>query len=154
MAPGSIWGTKRWPGYGDLARLLPGRIVVVGGPADQAEAEAVIEGAPDRVASAAGALGLRTTAALLERAAVLVSNDSAPLHLASAVGTPTVAVFGPTVPAFGFGPRGRALVVERYDLPCRPCSPHGPARCPLGHHRCMRDIPAATVRDAVRALLA
>ncbi|MEZ4456165.1 MAG: glycosyltransferase family 9 protein [Gemmatimonadales bacterium] len=153
MAPGSIWGTKRWGGYGDLARLLPGRIVLLGGPADHAAAQAVVDAAPDRVVDATGELPLRVSAAVLERARVLVTNDSAPLHLASATQTPTVAVFGPTVPAFGFGPRAaQAAIVER-ALPCRPCSAHGPERCPLGHHRCMREIPAAAVRDAINQLI-
>jgi heptosyltransferase-2 len=154
MAPGSVWGTKRWPGFADLARLLPGPIVVVGGPDESALARAIVDAAPDRVASAAGEVSLRVSAALIERAGVLVTNDSAPLHLASAVDTPTVAIFGPTVPAFGFGPRAsKSAIVERTDLPCRPCSSHGPAKCPLGHHRCMREIPAETVRDVVRQLI-
>jgi heptosyltransferase-2 len=154
LAPGSVWGTKRWPGYPDLARLLKGRIVVLGGPAEAKEAQAIVDAAPDRVSSAVGDASLRVSAALLERAAVLVTNDSAPLHLASAVDTPTVAIFGPTVPAFGFGPRAsRSAVVERAGLGCRPCSSHGPERCPLGHHRCMTEIPAAAVRDAIVQLI-
>ena len=100
--------------------------------------------------NAAGALSLRGTAALLEQAAMLVTNDSAPLHLAAAVAIPTVAIFGPTVPAFGFGPRGPDdLVVEVTGLACRPCSSHGPAVCPLGHHRCMQEVPVAQVLAAV-----
>jgi heptosyltransferase-2 len=154
LAPGSVWATKRWVGYPDLARQVKGRVVVIGGPDEIDEARAIVEAAPDRVASAAGELPLRVSAALLERAAVLVTNDSAPLHLASAVGTPTVAIFGPTVPRFGFGPRApRAAIVERTDLACRPCSAHGPEICPLGHHRCMREIPAATVRDVIQQLI-
>jgi heptosyltransferase II len=91
---------------------------------------------------------------LIERAAVLVTNDSAPLHLASAVDTPTVAIFGPTVPAFGFGPRAsQSAIVERTDLRCRPCSTHGPVKCPLGHHNCMRGIPATAVHDAIHQLI-
>ena len=153
LAPGSIWATKRWPGFADLARLLPGRVVVIGGTEDAAVSDSVVTAAPDRVASAAGAVPIRVSAALIERAAVLVTNDSATLHLASAVGTPVVAIFGPTVPAFGFGPRGdRVGIVERGDLTCRPCSRHGPQRCPLGHHRCMREISAPVVRDMVLAL--
>src|SRR5206468_8824795 len=141
------------PGCADLARLLPGRVVVIGGPADGAISESVVSAAPDRVASAAGVVPIRVSAALIERAAVLVTNDSATLHLASAVGTPVVAIFGPTVPAFGFGPRSdRGGIVERGDLACRPCSHHGPRRCPLGHHRCMREISAAVARDMVSAL--
>jgi heptosyltransferase-2 len=154
MAPGSIWGTKRWGGFAELVRLLPGHVVVIGGPDDREAAAAVVDAAPERVFDASGTIPIRVSAALLERARVLVTNDSAPLHLASATDTPTIALFGPTVPRFGFGPRaGRAAIVERTDLKCRPCSPHGPARCPLGHHRCMREIPATTVRDTIQALI-
>ena len=154
VAPGSVWGTKRWPGYPELVKLLRGRVVVVGGPDDAARGQELVDVAPDRVVSAAGVLGLRVSAALLERAGVLITNDSAPLHLASALGTPTVALFGPTVPAFGFGPKApRSAIVERTDLECRPCSDHGPERCPLGHHRCMREIPATVVRDAIHQLI-
>ena len=153
MAPGSVWATKRWIGFADLARLLPGRIVVIGGADDAQSVHEIVDAAPDRVASAAGEVSLRVSAAIIERASVLVTNDSAPLHLASAVGAPTVAIFGPTVPAFGFGPTApRSAIVERTDLSCRPCSDHGPAKCPLGHHRCMREIPATAVRDAILQL--
>ncbi|NOT08764.1 MAG: lipopolysaccharide heptosyltransferase II [Gemmatimonadales bacterium] len=146
MAPGSIWGTKRWPGYGELARVLDLPVVAVGGPEDRDLSAAIVAAAPGRAHSAAGELSLRESAALLERAAVLVTNDSAPLHLATAVGTPVVAIFGPTVPAFGFGPRGpKDRIVELVGLSCRPCSSHGPRVCPLGHHRCMRELSVATV---------
>lgn len=154
LAPGSIWGTKRWPYYAELAARLEQRCVIVGGPGDSSLADAIVAAAPGRVVSAAGALGLRGSAALIRRAAVLVTNDSAPLHLATAVGTPVVALFGPTVPEFGFGPRGQgdaAVGVE--GLACRPCSKHGPERCPLGHHRCMRELGVETIVAAVAAVL-
>jgi heptosyltransferase-2 len=68
--------------------------------------------------------------------------------------TPTVAIFGPTVPEFGFGPLApRASVVGHDGLPCRPCDRHGPRRCPLGHFRCMRELTPALVAERVRALL-
>jgi heptosyltransferase-2 len=154
MAPGSIWGTKRWPYYQGLAATFERDIVVVGGPADRDLGVQVAAGAPERVHNAAGALSLRASTALIARAALLVTNDSAPLHLATAAGTPVVAVFGPTIPAFGFGPRGEGDAVLGIDtLACRPCSRHGPAVCPLGHHRCMRDLEAATVARAVRNVL-
>ena len=149
LAPGSIWGTKRWPGFHELAARL-GSVVIVGGPDDRALGDAVAAAAGPGAANAAGALPLRASAALIARASVLVTNDSAPLHLATAVGTPVVAVFGPTVPAFGFGPRGpRDAVLEIEGLSCRPCSLHGPQVCPLGHHRCMREITVETVLAAV-----
>jgi heptosyltransferase-2 len=106
------------------------------------------------VLDATGRLSLLASAELIGRCAVLVTNDSAPLHLASAMGTPTVAIFGPTVPEFGFGPLApRATVVGHDTLPCRPCDRHGPQRCPLGHHRCMRDLTPSMVAERTRALL-
>jgi heptosyltransferase-2 len=152
LAPGSIWGTKRWAGYAELAAALDAPIVVLGGRDDAPLADQVVAAAPGRAYSAAGTLGLRTSAALIARAGVLVTNDSAPLHLATAVGTPVVAIFGPTVPGFGFGPRGpRDAIVEHPSLACRPCSAHGPQVCPLGHHRCMRELSVASVLAAVAA---
>lgn len=154
LAPGSIWGTKRWPYYAGLVKQLGRPCVVIGSAADCDLADSIVTAAPTRAVSAAGALGLRAAASLISRAAVLVTNDSAPLHLATAVGTPVVALFGPTVPAFGFGPRragDMSLGLEK--LPCRPCSKHGPETCPLGHHRCMRDLSVETVAAAVTAVL-
>ncbi len=160
LAPGSIWGTKRWPGYGELAaRLVAGGrdVVVVGGADDARLAEEVVAAGNGergtgngKAAAAAGALPLRASAALIARAEVLVTNDSAPLHLATAAGTRIVAIFGPTVPAFGFGPRGPLdQVIEHPGLDCRPCSPHGPQVCPLAHHRCMRELGVEAVLAAV-----
>lgn len=153
MAPGSIWGTKRWPHYAELAAALDAPIVVIGGPEDADLAARIVAAAPGRAWSAAGELGLRAATALLERAAVLITNDSAPLHLATAVGTPVVAIFGPTVPEFGFGPRGpRDAVVQQTGLACRPCSSHGPRVCPLGHHRCMAELSVERVAAAVAGI--
>jgi heptosyltransferase-2 len=149
IAPGSIWGTKRWPYYPALAAALEGPVVVVGGSDDAALADEVVAAAPGRAWSGAGVLSLRASTALIKRARVLVTNDSAPLHLATAVGTPLVAIFGPTVPEQGFGPRGsRSLALGHAGLACRPCSAHGPKVCPLGHHRCMRELPVETVAEA------
>ncbi|HEX5831084.1 MAG TPA: glycosyltransferase family 9 protein, partial [Gemmatimonadaceae bacterium] len=88
-----------------------------------------------------GRLTLLGSAELLRRCAALVTNDSAPQHLASAMATPTVALFGPTVPDFGFGPLAPRVAVAGVDaLPCRPCDRHGPRRCPLGHWKCMQEL--------------
>lgn len=153
MAPGSIWGTKRWPYYPSLAASIEGPIVVVGGREDAPLAAEIVAAAPGRAWSAAGALSLRGSAAVIRRARALVTNDSAPLHLATAVGTPVVAIFGPTVPEQGFGPRDQgSLTLGHAGLRCRPCSAHGPPVCPLGHHRCMRELPAETVIEAVAAV--
>ncbi|HEX7120903.1 MAG TPA: glycosyltransferase family 9 protein [Gemmatimonadaceae bacterium] len=156
LAPGSIWGTKRWPHFPALAALLAPqhRLVVVGSRDDQPLAAAIESAAPGRTRDATGRLSLLGSAELLRRCVLLVTNDSAPQHLASAVGTPTVTIFGPTVPAFGFGPLApHSVVAEHPDLPCRPCHRHGPPACPLGHWRCMRDLDAAAVMARARPIL-
>jgi heptosyltransferase II len=164
LAPGSVWATKRWPSYDALAAelvqtpsLRDARIVVLGAAGDAPLAVAIAAathtagGAP--VIDATGRLSLLGSAALLARCRVLVSNDSAPLHLASAMNTPTVALFGPTVPGLGFGPLAeRHGVVQHESLTCRPCHAHGPMQCPLGHWRCMREVTPAHVVAAIRTL--
>ncbi|MCU0627074.1 MAG: glycosyltransferase family 9 protein [Gemmatimonadaceae bacterium] len=156
LAPGSVWGTKRWPDYPALVAALPPElgIVVVGGAEDAPQAAAIAATASERVLDATGRLRILATAALLARATALVTNDSLPQHLASAMDVPTITVFGPTVPQFGFGPLATtARVVEHPGpLACRPCSSHGPATCPLGHWRCMREIPPATVAAALASV--
>jgi len=153
LAPGSVWGTKRWDKYPALAATLDLPVVVIGGPGERDLAAEIVAAQP-AARNAVGELPLRVSAALLAQATALVTNDSLPLHLAQATGTPTVAIFGPTVPAFGFGPTGpRDVVVELAGLPCRPCSRHGPERCPLGHHRCIKDLEVVQVRTALDTIL-
>ena len=155
LAPGSVWWTKRWPYFPALARLLPAdaRVVVIGSAADTVLAREIVDQAGPRVIDATGSLSLLASAELIGRSRVLVTNDSAPLHMASAMDTPTVAVFGPTVPRFGFGPLAtRHAVAGLVDLACRPCHAHGPMRCPLTHFRCMRDLTAEHVHGLALSL--
>lgn len=156
LAPASVWATKRWPYYADLARLLRdrARVVVLGSVEDAALGEEVRAAAGDGAFSAAGALSLLGSAELIRRCSVLVTNDSAPQHLASAVGTPTLTIFGPTVPQFGFGPLADGSVTMGHDaLACRPCDRHGPRRCPLRHWKCMREVGATDVAARVFDIL-
>ena len=134
VAPGSVWATKRWPGFPGLAHTLgtDHRIVVIGGRLRigtwRPRSWQRLRGA--RV-DATGRLSLLASAELIRRSALLVTNDSLPLHLASAMNTPTVAVFGPTVPEFGFGPLATSSAVAGLsELACRPCDRHGPRRVP------------------------
>ena len=155
LAPGSVWATKRWPYYRELAEELAGtgRIVIVGGQDDAPLALEIRTAVPNAV-DATGLLPLLGSAELIGRCAVIVTNDSSPLHLASAMGTPTVAIFGPTVPEFGFGPLAPSSVAVGHEtLACRPCHRHGPRRCPLTHFRCMRELTADTVAARARTLI-
>ena len=152
LGPGSARPTKRWPHYPALAALLAQDLPVVVLGAQGEGLPRPPAPAPHPVTDFTGR-SLRVSAAVLARAAVAVVNDSATMHLAQATGTPVVALFGPTAPSLGFGPRGAHDRVLGLPLACRPCSTHGGTRCPLGHHRCLRDLSAVHVRDAVLATL-
>jgi len=159
LAPGSVWKTKRWPEerYAELLRLLDAEgfaVALVGGEADVELCRRIAPGGGASVIDAAGRLSLLQSAELIARCAVLVSNDSAPMHLAVAMGTPVVAIFGATAPAFGFAPAGlRDRVVETAGLRCRPCAIHGGTRCPIGTFECMLKIPARRVQEEVLGIL-
>jgi len=155
LAPGAAHATKRWPI--EHWRLLAARLermgyglVVVGGPDDQDLARHL----GSKAVNAAGEFTLQETGACLARATVLVSGDTGVMHMATGVGTPVVALFGPTVRAFGFFPYTTRVVVLQREMSCRPCSAMGTERCPLGHHRCLVDIAPDEVAAAVQRLVA
>jgi ADP-heptose:LPS heptosyltransferase len=157
LAPGAAHATKRWPSrhwrsLAEQLRSLGYALVALGGPGG-GDRELAGELGPG-VVNAAGQFTLQETGACLARAKVLVSGDTGVMHMATGVGTPVVALFGPTVQAFGFFPyQARATVLEQ-DLRCRPCSTMGTARCPLGHHRCLVDMLPDQVAAAVERLVA
>jgi heptosyltransferase-2 len=153
LAPGSARPSKRWPFFGELAAALEAEVaVIVIGARGDADLLRRLAGPPARRPADLTGLPVRVSAAVIARAAAAVTNDSLALHLTQAVGTPVVALFGPTHPRYGFGPRGPRDVALGVELACRPCSPHGTARCPLGHHACLRTLDVAAVRAAVRHL--
>ncbi len=161
IAPGTVWNTKRWlkERYAELAaRLADERyeVLLIGGEEDEALCREIKElSGSSRVYSTAGALSTLQSAELLRRCKVLITNDSAPLHFAVAVGTPVVAIFGATVPEFGFAPYGKHdTVVETLGLPCRPCSIHGGRECPMKTFECMNAITVEKVYRRVEEVLA
>ncbi len=160
IAPGSVWMTKRWPQerYEELGRLLVKdgfSVALIGGREDRVLCQSIAGGiSRDHTVVAAGELSLLQSADLIHRCRVAVSNDSAPMHLAVAVRTPVVAIFGPTVPEFGFAPLGeRDVVLGVPDLSCRPCSIHGGNRCPVGTFDCMVGLTAEMVRTHIQNAL-
>ncbi len=147
LAPTSVWFTKQYPAekwLELLAALPPGLpVYLLGGPPDAAACERLAQAAArPGLVNLSGRLSLPASAALMRGAVLNYVNDSAPLHLCSAVDAPVCAIFCSTVPAFGFGPLSTfSRVVEHPGpLACRPCGLHGHARCPLGHFRCAREI--------------
>jgi heptosyltransferase-2 len=155
LAPGAAHATKRWPiahwqALAERLRSAGYRLVVTGGPEDRGAARQLAPAAE----SAAGEFTLQETGACLARAKVVVSGDTGVMHMATGVGTPVVALFGPTVKAFGFLPYQARATVLVQDLRCRPCSTMGTARCPLGHHRCLVDLLPDQVAAAALRLVA
>lgn len=147
IAPASVWYTKQFlpEKWVDLINRLPGdqKVYLVGGPSDGEMCEDILSRVKrGQVYNIAGRLSFLETAALMEKATMNYVNDSAPLHIASAMNAPVRAVFCSTVPRFGFYPvsdDARSIEIT-YPLYCRPCGLHGFKSCPEGHFRCARDI--------------
>ncbi len=158
LAPGAGFYTKMWPlDYWrkllpELLAKYPHRFVLIGGPDERKMLKPLEIDA--RVVNLAGKLSLLESAALIRRAGALICNDSGVMHMASAVGTPMVAVFGSTTRHLGFFPfRARVEILENNHQWCRPCSHVGRPSCPLVHFNCMRAISPDRVQKALFRLL-
>ena len=155
FAPGAVGPSKRWPAsyYAEAARRLVAEgfaVWVLGGLGETALAAEIAAGS-DRVRDLTGA-DLRNAILALATADVAVSNDSGLLHVAAALGTPSIGIFGPTSPWHWAPLNPLAAVIETdTKVDCRPC--HKPT-CRYGHHRCMREIPPERVVAAALAALA
>ncbi len=160
VAPGSVWNTKRWSkeSFVELIDKLTAKgfhVILIGGSDDVELCKQIYLSVPSKnVYSAAGKFTFLQSAELIRRCRLLVSNDSAPMHIACAVKTPVVAIFGATAPQFGFAPFGEHnAIVETLGLSCRPCSIHGTDKCPIGTFECMKRITPAQVLNYVLSLL-
>jgi len=147
IAPTSVWFTKQFPAnrWVQLLGILKfeGKIYLLGGPNDWSACEEIKAASKQtNVVNLAGKLSLLQSAVLMKGAVLNYVNDSAPLHLASAMNATVCAVFCSTVPSFGFTPlSGFSEVVEVSEsLSCRPCGIHGHRACPETHFRCAKDI--------------
>ena len=158
FAPGSVWPTKRWPEthYHKLTDILLEKkdvyIVLIGGKEDKELCERIRAG-NSSILNTAGDLSFRQSAYLISQCSVLLSGDSAPVHLASAVGTKTICIFGPTDPSFGFGPLATDSIVLKSKLSCQPCHIHGPKKCPQNNFECMNGISPEEVYIAIQQAL-
>jgi heptosyltransferase-2 len=153
LAPGSVGASKRWSYYPQAARLLADEgfdVWVIGGPGEKALAAEIVAAGGERVRDLTGT-DLRNGILAMEAAKVAVSNDSGLMHIAAALGTPTIGIFGPTSPYHWAPLNGLAATVQTTtDVPCQPC--HRPV-CRMNDHRCMREIPAADVVATIRRVL-
>jgi len=154
LAPGAVGPSKRWPAsaYATLAHRLLGEglaVWVVGGPGEKSIAQEIVG---DTAARDFTGTDLREAILAMAAATAAVSNDSGLLHVAAALGTPTIGIFGPTSP-WHWAPLNplAATIQADIELSCRPC--HKPV-CRLRHHRCMTEISADRVLAATHRALA
>ena len=142
IAPTSVWFTKQYPKekWVELIALVKTPMIyLLGAPSDTETCEWIRSNAKNKmVINLCGKLSFLESAALMRDAAMNYVNDSAPLHIASAMNAKVTAIFCSTIPAFGFGPLSyHSKVVETKEmLKCRPCGLHGYKACPEGHFKC------------------
>jgi heptosyltransferase-2 len=147
VSPASLWFTKQYPKekWVEFIKDLDDDLTVyfLGGENDRALCDEIMELSGHKNSlNLAGKLTLLQSAALMKDAAMNYTNDSAPMHLCSAVNAPVAAIFCSTVPQFGFGPLSeKSLVIETgQHLKCRPCGIHGRKSCPEKHFECAMSI--------------
>jgi lipopolysaccharide heptosyltransferase II len=149
IAPASVWFTKQFPKekWIELINRLPNNIAIflIGSKADFNLCESIKSNVTTNhknVFNLAGQLTYLESAALMKNASMNFVNDSAPLHIASAMNAPVTAIFCSTIPAFGFGPLSdnSKIIETNIKLDCKPCGLHGYNSCPLGHFKCALTI--------------
>ena len=163
ISPGSVWETKRFPVHKwiEFIRLLPAdqEIVLMGSAAEKHlsdEIEEAFMGSGRYISNACGRFNLQEAIAVYQQSLMSFVNDSGPLHICSAVNTPTGAIFCSTIPAFGFGPLAEhnKIIEVTQKLACRPCGDHGKKSCPEIHFNCGNSIDVKEMLQAYQAFLA
>ena len=157
VAPGASHGPKRWPPERfarvaeHMARTRDMKVLLLGSEEDRPVTGEVARALERQALDWTGTTDLALLPAAVQRCALLVSNDSGPMHVATAVGTPVIGVFGATHPRLGFAPVGPADAAVTLDLPCSPCSLHGDRSCRFRTHACMEELdPRRVIAEAER----
>ncbi len=156
FAPVSRWDSKNWPSssFAGLAKLLADKypasaLVVVGGKADIEIGDEIVSAAPNRVINLCGKTSIGESMSLLADCDLLIANDTGPVHMAAAVGTRTLVIFGSTRPDWT-GPFGDGHRVVMRSLPCQPCLKHN---CPRGTKQCLTEITPEEIADIASEML-
>lgn len=157
--PGARWETKRWTEekFAKVCQILNQKpqikIILFGDQRDQGVVEKINRSTKSQKLFKAVNLPLSKLVGLIKRCDCFITNDSGPMHIASALGVPVVAIFGPTHPNLGFSPVGSENTVLTAQVKCSPCSLHGEKRCRQKARLCMDLIEPEMVTDAVERLL-
>lgn len=156
IAPGSIWATKRWlpQRFAEVSDLLikkaGAKVIFLGSKGDEKLCIEIANLMKEKPVILAGKTSILQSAAIISKCKVILSNDSAPVHIASTMKKPVVAIFGSTIPEFGFAPYGEGHIIIEKKIECRPCGIHGKNKCPEKHFKCMTEI---TTQEVFEALL-
>jgi len=159
LAPGARWQTKMWPWqkFAEIGSKLSAEIgcgvAVLGSREDADLCESVVRDIGPGAYNLAGKTTLLEAGAVLAGSSLLVTNDSGLMHLAVSVGTPVLAIFGPTSRHLGFYPDEELSRVVEVELACRPCTTKGNTTCPKGTHDCMARITVETALAEAHHLL-
>lgn len=156
LAPASVWFTKQFPleKWAEFAASVDSSIQVylIGAPSDESLCQELIKNSKrTNIQSLCGKLNLLQSAWLMKGAMTNYVNDSAPMHLCSALNAPVTAVYCSTIPEFGFGPLSdQSIIVQtKHNLDCRPCGLHGFKACPKKHFNCAQQIDNEQLLDAL-----
>jgi heptosyltransferase-2 len=161
IAPCSNWQTKAWPEqyFVKLVNLLSRKninsiLVASSTPNDLAVCSKIEKNSdPNHVINLAGQTSFQDLSFLASKAKIMVTNDSAPMHIGAGHNIPLIAIFGSTTKNLGFYPYSSKSHVIEVDLDCRPCGLHGKTKCPLGHFKCMMDISPEKIMSEVKKVL-
>lgn len=152
IAPTSVWFTKQFPAnkWVELINKFEDKyqVYLIGGPDDFDACEAIkLQSTNSNITNLCGKLSFLQTSALIANSTMNYVNDSAPMHMSSAMNAPTTAIYCSTIPNFGFGPLSESsrIIETKENLECRPCGLHGFKQCPKDHFKCATSINIETL---------
>ncbi len=159
IAPGAVWNTKKYPFeyYIEIIKYLINKkftVLLNGGEKDKKLCEQLASSCKENVISIAGKFSLVESFEVMKRGDIVISNDSAPTHLAVAADVPVLTIYCSTTPGFGFYPyhsKGKYIAAD--DLYCHPCGIHGFQECPLNHFKCGMDLKPEKIIVKIKELL-
>lgn len=155
ICPGASFSNKQWlpEKFGQVADSIMDKtgsdVVFLGGTSDRELGNTIIMGMKNKAHNYTGELPLLLSAAMLQKASAVLTNDSGMMHLAQSQGTPVVAIFGPTTRELGFFPLPQSSIVIEKEVTCRPCTTKGLNYCPKKHFNCMNQIETGEVLEAL-----